>query len=1240
MSTLKLRKIFAAFTLTTLVASLFVVAPATQAAPPSWWTEGTELLDQVDPMYGDVNQVEADKCRVSAVLTAALGLEENPGAAANYTDVPAGCEGVAGAMISSGIIMGEGNDGETFGSYNTTPRVVFTAMLSRAFNLDEVYPNAELSASDAAELADMNAEWASETWAQVRAAGIYQQTRPADTINIYEITTAVSRAMDPNYEPPTENEGTGGDLEITISDNTPQSRTVPGGVQNAHIATFEIEANNDDVNISSIKFAKGGIADDDALTSIALFTEEGQRVSRARTFNSSDDTATVNLLSGGLMVEGGDSMDLLVFGQVGSVDANSALISDQFFVQIKSSADVSSNASSVTVANAKSETMTIGSADAAELELSQGSNTPDVSVGERGVEVFNFEMENNSVDNTDIIFYGITLEAEGTFDEDTDLMNYELYLEGDLVASTEMSKNGYVSFLVDDVDGYVIEDSRTIDAEVRADVMSGANETISFDVDSELDVLAADASFGTGAKIIIPTGGSALSQNTTTIEAGELTLVAIDPENDEFTEDTDEFVLGTIRVTSNAGQNIELQELRVDIVSSLTDVLTDVGGQPATTGAQDEVSDVLENVEAVTPFGTYSLDLTGGTGATETYEDDQLGLLLPAGESFDIVITADILDNLTGLQTSDTLELSLPTINGVEGTSYFYAEEIEDDEAVTDITPSSLSFNSVNGEVANLEITPRSQSANKDAVIGSEGVVAMHFEFEASDSEDITVNDITVDAEWDADGPGGGAAVDATNQQISRFTLYRDEVLEENIIDSQSGSQLQAGTVDFENLDEVVEAGDTVEYFVTIDIVNDDALDGGTINTSITAVDADDSDNDNVDTTGLPAASTRTITVQGAGTLVVTNDEGDEGADISKLVLGGQTSGLVAAYKLVADNEDVLVEDININITDADADSDFDPTAGDQGADNGAASRYIDQVELIAEDGVTVIATESVLTNSNTVEFEDIDYVVSESQSDMLYVRVKAHSIGDEKEGNQSTDFSATGDNLRFAFEVTEAEGASSGNTLTIGGDVTNPAAANENLLGVVSVHILDISLDTTDYGGYQVEDNLTGGRTTLGILKVDTAGFEGVANTFDDSSDTLDMLLQSLAITVDGDGTTTIGAIDMIRLGKGAQLEREVAADGVVAADGNATALPDFSNNLTASEREIEAGQTAYFAIQTQVSNVPASNGFLQLSIEDLDNTGAGLNYSSTDVTPLEPVTQLRIGRNVERGVQIVTID
>lgn len=1171
MSTLKLRKIFAAFTLTTLVASLFVVAPATQAAPPSWWTEGTDLLDNVDPMFGDENQVEADKCRVSAVLTAALGLEENPAAAEGYIDIPAGCEGVAGAMIAAGIIKGEANGGEIFGAGSFINRAVFATMLSRAYNLDEAYPNATLSASAEADLAD--ADWAKPYYAQVMAAGIYKQTRPADQINIYEITTAVHRAMNPGSVV-TDPVGNGGDLEVTISDNTPEGRTVPGGVQNAHIATFEFEAGEDDVLLTSIEFAKGGIADDDALDNIALFSETGQRVSKAKSFRSSDDTANVNFLSGGFTVEAGESIDLLVFGEVGSVVANSDLISDEFFLQIKSADAIVSNASSTSVSGAKSNTMRIGSADAAELALSAGSSSPDVSVGERGVEVYEFEMENNASDETEIIFYGITLEAEGSFDEEDDLMNYSLYLDGDMVASTEMGADGFVSFLVEDADGYILEDGKTVDAVVKADIMSGANETISFGIDSELDVLAADASFGTGAKI---TGN--ITGNTTTIDAGEITLVAIDAEKDEFTEDTDEFVLGTVRVTSNAGRNLELQEFKVDITE---------------TGGFANVSAMIDQVEVSTPYGRFDLDLDGAAGATETYEDDSIDILLPEGETFDMVVTVDIKSGIV-LTGAETLELSMPTINGVSGTSYFYVEELGDDEAVEDITPSSLSFNSVNSEVASLEIRALTQS-DKNVVVGADDVIAMHFELEASDSEDITVNDIEVEID-----PNAPATND--NDTFSSLSLYMEDTESANLLDSQSGSQLNSGKVEFDSLDVVIPAGETVEFFVLVSIVDDATLDTGDFTLQIEDIDAEDEDNDDVDTTNSSAAtladgdeevSTRTITLTAAGTLTATVDNSDPATNRKKLVLAGTTSDFVASYELNAVNEAILVEEIqldNVNVSESLQDG-------------------VSKVMIYGPDKTTLLATESV--TSNTVVFENFDYIVEEG-SENLYVKVTTHKYGKDEAGVES-DFGALGtpvEDYELELTVNELEGASSGESLAA------LAATDEaNGFAVAAVKLDNLSF-VDSYDGVTVGNKLVAGENVVAILKIDNAAH---MNTTTANGVELETYLQE--VTLDVNHNTTITAHSIERLDRNADGK---VSGGAIGGDFVTLDLTDGGAlyPANASDNEIESGEVAYYAITVTVTldGTSDSDEFVKVLMDNFrtasaaaDNTHSSVVYSSDE--------------------------
>lgn len=1184
MSTLKLRKIFAAFTLTTLVASLFVVAPATQAAPPAWWTEGTELLDQVDPMFGDENQVEADKCRVSALLTAALGLEENPAAAASYTDIPAGCEGVAGAMISAGIIMGEGNDGETFGSYNETPRVVFTAMLSRAFNLSQEYPNAELSASDAAELADMNAEWAGETWAQVRTAGIYQQTRPSDLMNVYEMTTAISRALNPDSIPTPENPApTGGDLEITISDLSPKGGTLPGGVSNAHVGTLEFSAGDDDVVINAITLSRGGITNDDALKEVALYDENGARISKSKSFNDSEDEARVNFLSGGFTLEAGESVDVLIIGEVGTA-AEAA--GSEFFVEVESADDVISNASSVTVDEARTATWEVGAIDAATLIVENSSSSPDVNVGEQGVEIQEFDLENDSNDS-DIDFFGITFETGGSYDEEDDVRNYELYLEGDLVASTEMAKDGYVSFLLDEP--FRIREGKRIDAQVRADILSGANEDIEFTIEEGLDVLARDVSLSEGA-IIDTTGFTALP---TRIEAGEMTVVAIDPELREFTEGQDNFVLGTLRVTANAGDQLEIEKLVVDI--------------DYTAGGFTNVDDIIENVEAVTSTSLYDLDQIGGSSASEQYGDSSIDIPVPSEGSFDITIRADIIEDIV-IDNDDKLELSVTSIGGSSASSsnFFVIETSDNDEPVEDITPSSLSFDELEGSASSLTATALIQTAQQNVVVDNDAVV-MAFELEAGDTSDILVENIV----FEADLTDNGVAGDLDNDYFTLFEIY-EENLDGEPVATESGNEITGGEIEFDNVDFTILADEDVKYLLVATLSTDENNSGDEVTFQINRIDAEEtggenSDNDDVNVENSqggdlqatvsgsdgPEVAKGSILIQGEGTLRVDIDNTLSQTSGNEVVLGGTTSEFVAAFEFVAENEDITLEDFEIT--------------DENGED---LNDHISEIILYGNDQVTEVARESV--NSGTVTFNNEDILLPEGTT-YLYAKVVAVSMG---KNNPSQSINISPD-YQLQLEVLDARGSSAltpgdiDHNFAVSGVQSGPTSAS-NAFQVAPVRVDDIRFvdENTQYN-VSKDENLSVGEVTVGVLEIDNANHN---NNEEESSSLLETVLSRVEFDVDLNGVTA----DDISLRRLDIAQQNLTSIGDLSDADNRALQPGELNEASV---KIAPGTTAVFEVVVNVTALAGANDnddSIQVELNGLDG-GAVFNYTTTNPTDFD---------------------
>lgn len=132
------------------------------------------------------------------------------------------------------------------------------------------------------------------------------------------------------------------------------------------------------------------------------------------------------------------------------------------------------------------------------------------------------------------------------------------------VASAAMMNDKYVTFTFGN--GLTIAKNKTEKFNVKADVIAGAGDTLSFYVDKALDVTANGTKFGYGASVDISTSDvSSPLGAAATIQAGELTLVDIDAPADKIREDKDDVVLGTIKVTNVAGKNLELQKFGLKV---------------------------------------------------------------------------------------------------------------------------------------------------------------------------------------------------------------------------------------------------------------------------------------------------------------------------------------------------------------------------------------------------------------------------------------------------------------------------------------------------------------------------------------------------------------------------------------------------------------------------------------------------------------------------------------------------
>jgi hypothetical protein len=203
--------------------------------------------------------------------------------------------------------------------------------------------------------------------------------------------------------------------------------------------------------------------------------------------------------------------------------------------------------------------MRVGSVDAPVLTFDNNGTSSNPTLGETEADIFEFQIEGDS--NEDVVLKSVTF--EGSSSAEDNLMNFQLVFGNDVIAETTYMNGDYLTF--DLGDGLTIREDKNEDFTVKADVIAGAGDTIGFNIDEGLDITAMSTKFGYGAGVDITTNAVNVANafGAITIEAGELTIVEVEPDYDQIREDKKNVILGGFRLTNVAGQNLELQDFGV-----------------------------------------------------------------------------------------------------------------------------------------------------------------------------------------------------------------------------------------------------------------------------------------------------------------------------------------------------------------------------------------------------------------------------------------------------------------------------------------------------------------------------------------------------------------------------------------------------------------------------------------------------------------------------------------------------
>lgn len=978
-----------------------------------------------------------------------------------------------------------------------------------------------------------------------------------------------------------------GDLEVSLSSDSLEATTVPKSA-NVAVASFDLTAGEEDILVTSLMFVRGGIGANTLLGSAVLKDQDGNRISKAKTINS-DDEVTFTILGGGITIDAGTTQTVTIVLNTGTATGN------HNFALVNADAVMTNAQDVIGDFPVKSNTFEVGSVAAGTLTISSDGNPADVKVGQTDAIIAKFKLESSNTE--DISFTGITLKETGTANENNALANIKLLADGVEIAEGTLNDR-YISFNL--TDPLLFAKSKTKKFKVTADITGEPNKTLIIGLDNQIDIDGVGANYGFGIGVAGTYTSAAVN-----IQAGAISVTKTEP-SDKFRKDIKNVVLGTVNVTVNSGDSVEMKAFNALITSTASGVLA-----------------LLENVELYDEKTGSVYDLTADTAITTdttvTFSDTDLGIALTSGQTRSFSLRADTI-NVTAGVAGQGLTVSFTGVGGANTTGGLTFQETVDDQYVTDVTPSALSFTTINGEASTATLSMITQSTAKNAVIGTKGVEVLKYELKAGAASNVVFDELTIEGTVVDNGTAGTAVAD--NTRINNVTLYKVEGSTTTELDAKSGSQFAAGKVTFDGFSEEIEASATVNYLVTVDVIDDENQALDTINFKITSISLNDDQSDDITTITVDGAagktataltneavSTRTITVTGVGTLALAADTTDTETDKAKYVLGNTTSDFVASYELTATNEGIKIEDLQVVET-----SSLDATN---------YKKAISEVCLYKEDKTTQIACKSVI--GKTTDFEDINYSVAEG-AENIYVKVKANKMGKDAAG-------AVVEGITLQLHAIKANGSSSSKLIYGQAVTTTGAISTTNYVGTgsslafstIPTRISNVEF-VSSYGGVNVSSTLTNGQNNVAILKITT---DASSNTKVADGSSLKTVLKALRLSVESDakGATT-GALALVNAANSGSIVVEKIGGTGINKEAALTSMTNVSpteglatvnlDSLDTNNIEIQNSTSVYYVVKASLANMSSTaQGYVQVKLKALDSTvgSANIEYKSSDI-------------------------
>lgn len=866
-----------------------------------------------------------------------------------------------------------------------------------------------------------------------------------------------------------------GGLSVSLASDTPAGATIPSAASSVQFAKFKLMANSGSASINQLVFRLGGVGATSNITDVYLYDGDN-RLTDGRSVNSSTRNVTFSGLN--LSMASGESKYLTLRADVSS----SASGGDTANFTLVSASDVAGTATVSGNFPIMGNTMTFSTTQAGSVTISKTGSIANPTLGQKEATIGRFSVD---ASGEDAWLKQITL----TVDDVTDHSNYKLW-NGTTLMGTGTVRGDLVSFTF--ANPLKIEEGGSESLRLTADIGGKANDKVNVAIEEKADSYAIGGDFGFNLGAVIDgyddTASTCTDCSTSEIQGGTLTFAFNGPVSDDIQIDGKDQVLMKFTVTAEQMAEINEMQVRLDCMGANCDEDGDNGGLVNGGVSKANLQDVsIRRANGTTWMGPEEITVANGNDDQFdlTFTDDQT---MQAGQSLDLMVTADV---YSGAIDADEFRATLLM-------STVKAKDMNN-KTLTDIVPTSnLVGNTMTLSASALTVTQSAPPSDGTFVKGASGVSVVGYSFEAGNTSDVTVTDVTFTATGDDDG-------ELTADNNNDITV-RDHVNSCSLYDSTSGALIDgpesvttANKVLFENFHWTVKAGETQKAVLKCNFANVDtedtlASDDAYAFRIVHATDditAEDKDGDSVteDLSVATVAASPEIVVVTSGTLDITVDGS---TPKSTIVLGNSTGLTVSKYKLVASDEPFIVQKVTLRncvTTGSDVNDDCADVGEVAGQDDVAA---VVKVTYADQSGVT--KTKQGFLTGGMVTFSDMDMYVPTDSSKTLTVMVDTNAV--------SSTAATSGDQIQLNFDaqdagssIFKATGLSSNSTLTEASGIIDATYEHGNPMTIrktkPTINLASGNLDRTEIPGPVDALKFTVAADSRGAVKLNAVTFK-----------------------------------------------------------------------------------------------------------------------------------------------------